>query len=150
FKAEGVVSNCLTACAASSQAIGEATEIIRRGDVDLMLTGGAHSMIHPLGLASFNLLTALSTRNEAPGKASRPFDKNRDGFILSEGGGVLVLEEEEHARKRGANIYAEIAGYGGTADAFRLTDPHPEGRGAIRAMERALCDARLTPEEIDY
>ena len=150
FGAEGIVSNCLTACAASSQAIGEAAEIIRRGDADVMLSGGSHSMVHPLGLAGFNLLTALSTRNEEPEKASRPFDKDRDGFVLSEGAGVVMLEEAEHAKKRGAKIYAELAGYGGTADAFRLTDPHPEGRGAIRAMELALKDAGLKPAEIDY
>ncbi len=150
FNAQGVVSNCLTACAASSQAIGEAAEIIRRGDADVMITGGAHSMIHPLGLAGFNLLTALSTRNDAPQKASRPFDKNRDGFVLSEGAGVLILESLEHAQKRKATILAELAGYGGSADAYRLTDPHPEGRGAIQAMCAALCDARLSSKDIDY
>ncbi len=150
FNAKGVVSNCLTACAASSQAIGEATEIIRRGDADVMITGGAHSMIHPLGLAGFNLLTALSTQNEAPQKASRPFDKNRDGFVLSEGSGVLVLESLEHAQKRNAMILAEVTGYGGSADAFRLTDPHPTGRGAIQAMRAALRDASLDPKDIDY
>ncbi len=150
FGAKGPVSNCLTACAASSQAIGEAAEIIRRGDADVMITGGAHSMIHPLGVAGFNLLTALSTRNDEPGTASRPFDKDRDGFVLSEGGAVLVLEELEHAKKRGAKIYAEIAGYGGTADAYRMTDPHSEGRGAIRAMRLALEDARLAPSDIHY
>ncbi len=150
FSCQGPVSNCLTACAASSQAIGEATEIIRRGDADVMITGGAHSMIHPLGVAGFNLLTALSTQNQHPQKASKPFDKNRDGFVLSEGGAVLILEELEHAKKRGAQIYAEIAGYGGTADAFRMTDPHSEGRGAIRAMRLALQDAGMTPQEIHY
>ena len=150
FNAQGVVSNCLTACAASSQAIGEATEIIRRGDADVIITGGSHSMIHPLGLAGFNLLRALSTRNDPPQKASRPFDKNRDGFVLSEGSGVLVLENLEHAKKRKADILAELVGYGGSADAFRLTDPHPEGRGAIQAMRGALNDARLDPNQINY
>ena len=150
FGTRGPIFNCLTACAASSQAIGEAAEIIRRGDADLMITGGAHSMIHPLGVAGFNLLTALSTCNDTPTKASRPFDKNRDGFVLSEGGAVLILEELEHAQKRGAKIYAEITGYGGTADAFRMTDPHPEGRGAIRAMRLAMEDAKITPDAIDY
>ena len=150
FNAQGMVSNCLTACAASSQAIGEAAETIRRGHADVMISGGSHSMIHPLGLAGFNLLTALSTRNEEPEKASRPFDKNRDGFVLSEGSGVLILEELEHAKKRNAPILAELVGYGGSADAFRLTDPHPEGRGAILAMRRALKDASLTPQDIDY
>lgn len=150
FGVLGPVSNCLTACAASSQAIGEAAEIIRRGDADAMISGGSHSMIHPLGLAGFNLLTALSTRNDEPTKASRPFDKNRDGFVLSEGAGVVVLEELEHAKKRGATIYAELVGYGGSADAFRLTDPHPEGRGAIKAMKLALEHAKLEPSAIDY
>ncbi len=150
FHAEGPVSNCLTACAASSQAIGEAFETIRRGDADVMIAGGSHSMIHPLGLAGFNLLTALSTRNDEPKKASRPFDKNRDGFVLSEGAGVVILEELEHAKKRGAVILAELVGYGGTADAFRLTDPHPEGRGAVQAMRLALKHAKMNPEDIQY
>ncbi len=150
FEAAGPVSNCLTACAASSQALGEASRLIREGYADVMLSGGAHSMIHPLGVAGFNLLTALSTRNESPERASRPFDKNRDGFVLSEGAGVLILEELEHAKKRGATIYAELVGYGGTADAFRLTDPHSEGRGAAQAMRLALKDASLSTTEIDY
>ena len=150
FGALGPASNCLTACAASSQAIGEAAEIIRRGDADIMISGGSHSMIHPLGVAGFNLLTALSTHNDAPQKASRPFDKNRDGFVLSEGAGVVVLEELEHAKKRGATIYAELAGYGGSADAFRMTDPHSEGRGAIKAMRLALQHAKIEPAQIDY
>src|SRR4029078_2964958 len=128
FNAQGPNLNCLTACAASSQAIGEATEIIRRGDADVMLSGGCHSMIHAFGVTGFNLLTALSTHNDEPTKASRPFDKNRDGFVLGEGAGMLVLEELEHARARGAHIYGEITGYGSTADAFRITDTHPEGR----------------------
>ncbi|MBI3251874.1 MAG: beta-ketoacyl-[acyl-carrier-protein] synthase II [Candidatus Omnitrophica bacterium] len=147
---EGPVSNCLTACAASSQAIGEAAEIIRRGSADVMITGGTHSMIHPMGLGGFNLLTALSVRNEEPARASRPFDKDRDGFVLAEGSGMVVLEELGHARKRGAKIYAELAGYGCTADAFRLTDPHPAGRGAIQAMSLALRDAGLSTDQIDY
>lgn len=150
FKAHGPVSNTLTACAASSQAIGEASEAIRRGDADVMISGGAHSMIHPLGLAGFNLLTALSTRNDEPEKASRPFDKERDGFVLSEGSGAVILEELEHAQKRGAPIFAELAGYGGSADAFRLTDPHPEGRGAIQAMKLAFSHAGLEPQDIQY
>ncbi len=149
FKAKGMVSNCLTACAASSQAIGEAAWAIRSGRADVMISGGAHSMIHPLGVAGFNLLTALSTQNDTPESASRPFDKNRDGFVLSEGAGVLILEELEHAKKRGAKIYAELIGYGATADAFRMTDPHPQGRGAIRAMQNSLRDANLLPGDID-
>jgi 3-oxoacyl-[acyl-carrier-protein] synthase II len=150
FGLEGPNYNCLTACAASSQALGEAAELIRHDDADVMLSGGSHSMIHPLGVTGFNLLTALSTRNDAPAKASRPFDLNRDGFVLGEGSGMLVLEELEHARRRGATIYAELSGYGSTADAFRVTDSHPEGRGAIACMQGALDDAGLTPEAIGY
>jgi 3-oxoacyl-[acyl-carrier-protein] synthase II len=150
FQLEGPNMTCLTACAASSQAIGEATALIRHGDADLMLSGGAHSMIHPMGVTGFNLLTALSTRNDAPEKASRPFDKNRDGFVLGEGAGMLVLEELEHARKRGAVILAEITGYGSTADAFRTTDCHPEGRGAIACMAQAIRDSGLSLADIGY
>ena len=152
YGARGPNASCLTACAASSQAIGEAVEIIRRGDADVMLSGGTHSMIHPFGvvIAGFNLLTALSTRNDEPHRASRPFDRDRDGFILGEGAGMLVLEELEHAKARGATIYGEVAGYGSTADAFRLTDTHEEGRGAIACMREALADAGVEPEEVDY
>ena len=150
FRAYGPNANCLTACAASAQAIGEAVEIIRRGEADVMLTGGTHSMIHPLGITGFNLLTAMSTRNHDPKRASRPFDMERDGFILGEGGGMLVLEDLEHARKRGAEILGEIAGHGSTADAFRLTDSHDEGRGAIAAMREALNDAEISPDDVDY
>ncbi len=150
YNARGPNFNCLTACAASSQAIGEAAEIIHRGEVDMMIAGGCHSMIHPFGLTGFNLLTAISTRNDEPEKASRPFDRLRDGFILAEGSAVLVLEELEHALSRGAKIHAEIIGYGSSADAFRITDTHPEGRGAIISVRGALQDANLRPEEIDY
>jgi len=150
FNAQGPNLNCLTACAASSQAIGEAVEIIRRGEADVMLSGGTHTMIHPFGLTGFNLLTALSTQNDEPTKASRPFDRNRDGFVLGEGSGMLVLEELEHALARGAKIHGEVLGYGSTADAFRITDAHPEGRGAIRCMELAIEDAGVAREEIDY
>lgn len=150
FGACGPNSNCLTACAASSQAIGEATEIIRRGDADIMISGGTHSMIHPLGMAGFNLLTALSTHDGDPKKASRPFDATRDGFVLGEGAGIVILESLSHAQKRGAKIHAEIAGYGSTADAFRITDTHPEGRGAIDAMKLALADAGVAPADVDY
>src|SRR5438128_3451927 len=115
-----------------------------------MLSGGSHSMIHPFGVTGFNLLTALSTNNEHPQKASRPFDLNRDGFVLGEGSGMIVLEELEHARRRGAKIYAELTGYGSTADAFRVTDSHPEGRGAIACIAQALRDSELNPEEIGY
>jgi len=150
FNAQGPNFNCLTACAASSQAVGEATEIIRGGDADVMLSGGAHSMIHPFGVTGFNLLTALSERNDEPHKASRPFDLHRDGFILGEGAAMVVLEEYERAKKRGAPIYGEILGYGTTADAFRITDTHPEGRGAITCMKMALKDAGKNLDEIHY
>ena len=115
-----------------------------------MLSGGAHSMIHPFGLTGFNLLTALSTHNEEPQKASRPFDKNRDGFVLGEGAGMLILEELEHAKRRGARIYGEVSGYGSTADAYRITDIHPEGRGGTGCIKMALGDARLNSEDVDY
>jgi 3-oxoacyl-[acyl-carrier-protein] synthase II len=150
FDLQGPNYNCLTACAASSQAIGEATALIRTGDADLMLSGGSHSMIHPLGVTGFNLLTALSTFNEDPARASRPFDLRRDGFVLGEGSGMVVLEELEHAKRRGATIYAEIAGYGTTGDAFRVTDSHDEGRGAIACMKGALRDAGLAPGQVGY
>jgi 3-oxoacyl-[acyl-carrier-protein] synthase II len=150
FDIRGPVSNCLTACAASSQAVGEAFEWIRRGDADVMMAGGSHSMIYPMGVAGFSLLTALSTQNNEPEKASRPFDKKRDGFVIGEGAGVLILEESEHARKRKAPIHGEVVGYGSTADAYRLTDMDPEGRGAARAMEIAMEKACVNPENIDY
>jgi len=150
FELLGPNFSCLTACAASSQAIGEATEFIRRGDADLMLSGGAHSMIHPFGVTGFNRLTALSTRNDAPRQASRPFDLNRDGFVLGEGAGLIVLEELEHAKKRGATIYAEITGYGSTADAYRTTDSPPDGHGAIAAIKYALNDSGLGLDDIHY
>jgi 3-oxoacyl-[acyl-carrier-protein] synthase II len=151
FNAQGPNANCLTACAASSQAIGEATEIIRRNEADVMLSGGTHSMIHPFGVTGFNLLTALcQDSNDHPTRASRPFDKRRSGFVLGEGAGMLILEEYEHARKRGAHIWGEVVGYGSTADAYRITDIHPEGRGAIGCMNMALRDAGLNPNQIGY
>ncbi|MFQ5807285.1 MAG: beta-ketoacyl-[acyl-carrier-protein] synthase family protein [Phycisphaerae bacterium] len=150
FNAPGPNFNTLTACAASTQAIGEAAALIRRRDADLMISGGAHSMIHPLGVTGFNRLTALSTRNDTCVAASRPFDRTRDGFVLGEGAGILILEEYENARRRGAQMLAEVVGYGSTADAFRVTDMHEEGRGAIAAMQAALDDAGVQPEAIDY
>lgn len=150
FDAQGPNVNCLTACAASSQAVGEATELIRRSDADVMIAGGAHSMIHPFGLTGFSLLTALSTSNGDPTKASRPFDRLRDGFVLGEGSSVVILEELEHARKRGAKIYGEVLGYGCTADAYRITDIHPEGRGAIGCMRASLADAGVSPDAVGY
>jgi len=150
FALDGPFASCQTACAASSQAIGEAFEIIRFGEADVMLAGGSHSMISPLGVTGFNRLTALSRRNDSPTTASRPFDLTRDGFVIGEGAGLLVLEELEHAKARGANILAELTGYGSTADAYRMTDPHPQGRGAIRAMQDALTDSGLAPTDIGY
>ncbi len=150
FDIAGPNYTCLTACAASAQAVGEAVELIRHGDADLMLAGGSHSMIHPFGMTGFNLLTALSRRNEAPEKSSRPFDLNRDGFVLGEGAGMLVFEELEHAKKRGAKIYGELTGYGSTADAYRVTDSHPDGRGAIACIEGALKDSGLSRGDIGY
>jgi len=150
FNILGPNYNCLTACAASSQAIGEATSLIRCGDADLMLSGGSHSMIHPMGITGFNLLTALSTRCDNPAKASRPFDLHRDGFVLGEGSGMVVLEELEHAKRRGATIYGEVSGYGTTGDAFRVTDSHEDGRGAIACMRMAFDDSGLRPEQIGY
>ena len=150
FALDGPNIACQTACAASSQAIGEAMELIRDGDADVMAAGGAHSMLHPLGISGFNRLTALSQRNDSPRTASRPFDLTRDGFVIGEGAGIVILEELEHAKKRGATIHAELTGYGSTADAYRMTDPHPQGKGAIRCMAEALKDARLKPADIGY
>ena len=150
FNAQGPNISSFTACAASSQAIGESAEIIRRGDADLMIAGGTHSLIHTFGVTGLSLLTALSRHNDEPAKASRPFDRDRDGFVLGEGSGLVVLERLEHAVARGAHIYGEISGYGASADAFRITDIHPDGRGAVTCMDRALRDARLNPDEIGY
>ncbi len=150
FNAQGPNINTLTACAASTQAIGEAMRLIQYGDADVMIAGGTHSMIHPLGVTGFNRLTALSTRNDSCLTASRPFDRSRDGFVLGEGSGILILEESEHARRRGARALAEVVGYGSTADAFRITDIHEEGRGATAAMRAALASAEISPNQIDY
>ena len=143
----GPAFNCMTACAASTQAIGEAFEIIRRGDAPGMLAGGAHTMIHPLGMTGFIRLTAMSQRRDTPKTAARPFDQTRDGFVMGEGAGILVLEELEHAKRRGANILAEVVGYGSSADAFRITDIQTEGKGAIAAMSQALRQAGINPRE---
>jgi len=148
--ARGPTRSCLTACAASTQAIGEATMLIRRGYADIMIAGGAHSMIHPLGNMGFNRLTALSTRNDSPETASRPFSATRDGFILGEGAAVVILESLSSAKKRGAKILAEIIGYGCSSDAFRITDMHEEGRGAAQAITAALADAGIGYKDIDY
>ena len=150
LNAQGPNFNTLTACAASTQALGEATNMILYGDADVMISGGTHSMIHPLGVTGFNRLTTLSTRNDSYETSSRPFDRTRDGFVLGEGAGILVLEELEFAKSRNADILAEIVGFGSTADAFRITDIHEDGRGAIAAMTGALDSAGLTPQDIDY
>ena len=148
--ARGPARNCLTACAASTQAVGEAMMLIRRGDADIMIAGGAHSMIHPMGVTGFNRLTALSRRNGSPATASRPFCASRDGFVLGEGAAILILESLPSARRRGVTILAELAGYGSSSDAFRVTDMHEEGRGPVQAMRAALTDAGLTYRDIDY
>jgi len=148
--ARGPTRSCLTACAASTQAVGEAMMMIRRGDADVVVSGGAHSMIHPLGLMGFNRLTALSTRNESPETASRPFSATRDGFVLGEGAAIVILESLSSAQRRGATILAELIGYGSSSDAYRVTDMHDEGRGAAQAMQAAMADAGVTYQDIDY
>lgn len=148
--ARGPARSCLTACAASTQAAGEAMMMIRRGDADVIVSGGAHSMIHPLGLMGFNRLTALSTRNESPATASRPFSASRDGFVLGEGAAIVILESLTSARQRGATILAELIGYGSSSDAYRVTDMHEEGRGAVQAMQAAIADAAVSYQDIDY
>ncbi|HHH41500.1 MAG TPA: beta-ketoacyl-[acyl-carrier-protein] synthase II [Chloroflexi bacterium] len=139
-----------SACATGAHAIGEAAEMIRRGQAEVMLCGGSEAAIHPLALSALKNMGALSSRNDEPERASRPFDADRDGFVLGEGAGVLVLESLEHARRRGARIYCELVGYGATADAFHITAPDESGQGAVWVMERALQDAGLAPEEVDY
>jgi len=142
---------CTTsACSSSSDAIGVACELIRRGDAEAVLAGGSEAIINPLGITAFSALKAISTRNDAPMEASRPFDAQRDGFVISEGACILILESLEHARKRGANILAEIIAYGATADAFHITQPDDKGDGAVRAMQLALKKAGLAPTDIDY
>ncbi len=140
----------VTACAASTHSVGDSFKIIQRGDADVMVAGGAEYPITPLGISGFAIMKALSTRNDEPEKASRPFDKGRDGFVAAEGAGVVILESLEHAIKRGARIYGEIVGYGYTGDAFHMTAPDPDGEGAVRTMKMAIKDAQVSPQEIDY
>jgi 3-oxoacyl-[acyl-carrier-protein] synthase II len=140
----------VSACATSNHAIGDAFRIIQYGDADVMACGGSEAPVCAMGLGGFNAMKALSTRNDAPEKASRPFDAQRDGFVIGEGGGTLILEELEHAVKRGAKIYAEVVGIGATADAHHITAPPEGGEGAVRAMKRALKDAGIAPEAVDY
>jgi 3-oxoacyl-[acyl-carrier-protein] synthase II len=140
----------VSACATSAHAIGEATEIIRRGAADVVVAGGTEAAITPLSIAGFGSMTALSTRNDEPQRASRPFDRERDGFVMGEGAAMLILEDLDHARARGATILGEVLGYGSTADANHITQPAPGGEGGVRAMKLAMQDAGLRPEEIDY
>ena len=150
FGFRGPSQTVISACASSNDAIGIALRLIRYGDADVILTGGTEASITPLTIAGFGNMRALSQNCENPTKASRPFDANRDGFVLSEGAGMIVLESEKHALDRGAPILAELAGYGSTDDAFHITQPAPEGEGAYRAMQRALADSGLNPKDIDY
>jgi len=148
--AKGVNWTPTSACASGNHAIGEAYHLIRRGLQDAVIAGGAESAITPLGVGGFSAMKALSTRNDEPEKASRPFEKDRDGFVIAEGSGVIILEEREKAVRRGAKIYAEVIGYGANGDAYHITAPAPEGEGAARCMALALKDAGIPPEEIDY
>ncbi|MEE9591569.1 MAG: beta-ketoacyl-ACP synthase II [Thermodesulfobacteriota bacterium] len=148
--AKGPNSCAVTACATGNHCIGDAYRIIERGDADVMIAGGTESVITPLCISGFNAMKALSTRNDSPEEASRPFDQDRDGFVIGEGAGVLILEELEYARKRGGRVLAEIVGYGMTADAYHMTSPSPEGEGAVRCMEMALSDGGINPEDVDY
>lgn len=150
FGAKGINLTPTSACASGTHAIGEAYHLIRRGLQDAVIAGGAEAAITPLGVGGFAAMKALSTRNDEPERASRPFDKDRDGFVIGEGSGVLILEEREHAVKRGAKIYAEVIGYGANGDAFHMTAPAPEGEGAARCMQLALRDAGIAPSEVDY
>ena len=146
----GPIMSVMTACAAGTQALGDAARWIRDGRADVVLAGGSDSELYPMGLASFCLLRALSRRNDDPERASRPFSSGRDGFVIGEGAAVLVLEELRHALDRGAHVYAELAGFGSASDAYRVTDPHPDGAGAMQAMRQALREARLSTDEIGY
>ena len=150
YGAKGPNFGIVTACATGCHSIGEAYWIIKRGDADAMITGGTEATITPLGFTGFCAMKAMSTRNDDPEHASRPFDAGRDGFVMAEGSGVLIIEELEHAEKRGANILAEIVGYGATADAYHITSPAPGGDGASRAIKMAMEHAELNPEDIDY
>jgi 3-oxoacyl-[acyl-carrier-protein] synthase II len=140
----------VTACATANHCMGEAWRIIKFGDADVMLTGGSEACVVPVGIAGFTAMRALSLRNNEPERASRPFDKDRNGFVMGEGAGVIILEEYEHAKKRGAKIYCELAGYGLTADAYHMSAPMPEGEGAARCMHMAMKHAKVNPEEVDY
>jgi 3-oxoacyl-[acyl-carrier-protein] synthase II len=150
FGLQGPCTCVVTACATGTNSIGDAFKIIQRGDADVMVAGGTEAAVSPAAVAGFCAMKAMSTRNSEPEKASRPFDKDRDGFIMGEGAGVIVIESLEHAIARGARIYAEIAGYGSNADAFHITAPAPEGAQAAKCMAMALADAGIKPEDVDY
>lgn len=150
FGAKGPNLSITTACASGTHAIGEAFKLIQHGVSDAIITGGSEATITPLGIAGFTAMKALSRRNDQPEKASRPFDTDRDGFVMGEGSGILILEELEHAVNRGAKIYAEVAGYGMSADAYHISSPSPDGEGAANCMQNALTDAAVSPEEVDY
>ena len=150
YGAKGPNHAVVSACATASHSIGESYWMVKRGDADLMITGGAEASVSRLGFAGFCSMKALSQRNDDPTRASRPFDKDRDGFVMSEGAGILILEEFEHAKARGAKIYAEIVGYGATGDAYHITSPAPGGEGGARALMMALKNAGLNPEDVDY
>jgi len=149
-KAKGPNSATATACAAGAHAIGDSFKIIQRGDADVMICGGAESAITPMSVAGFAAMRALSTRNDDPTSASRPFERDRDGFVIGEGAGIMILEELEFARSRGAKIYGEVVGYGMTADAFHITMPDETGSGAIRVMQKTIRDAGIAPEQVGY
>src|ERR671936_870775 len=150
FNAKGPNYATVSACATSAHAIGDAFRTIQYGDADVMITGGSEATVTPMAIGGFANMKALSERNESPETASRPFDATRDGFVMGEGAGIVILEDLEHARKRGATIIAEIVGYGATGDAYHLTAPAPDGEGAQRAMRRALADAQATVADVDY
>lgn len=150
YGAKGPNTTVVTACASGTNAIGDAYHVIKRGDADFMFTGGAEASITPIGISGFCTMKAMSTRNDAPTEASRPFDKDRDGFVMSEGSGVLILEEYEHAKKRGAKIYGEIVGFGYTADAHHITAPAPEGEGGTRSMKMAIETAGIKTSDVNY
>lgn len=150
FNAQGPSANYTTACVSSSVAIGQAFHIIQQGDADVMFAGGAHSMIHPFGITGFHRLSTLTTRQGSPQEAYRPFDRDRDGFVVGEGGAVFVLEDLDHALARNAEILAEVKGYGASHDAYRITDPREDGRDASRCLNEALTDSGLNPEDVDY
>ena len=151
YNLQGPCYTVVSACSSAGDAIANANRLIKDNVCDMMITGGTEAPLTPIGVGGFCVIQALSTRyNDTPEKASRPFDKDRDGFVVGEGAGILVLEEMEHARRRGADIYAEVAGCGSTCDANHLTAPHPEGRGAVQAMQMAIRAAGMKPEDIDY